>query len=332
MNDLIRRRDFIILLGGAALTWPRAAHAQQSALPVVGVLKAASSSSSYEREYTAAFRRGLSDAGYVEGRNVAIEWRWGEDRYDRLPELAADLVRRRVAVIAAQSSPAALAAKAATAIIPIVFGIGGDPVEAGLVASLNHPRGNITGVTVFAPDLGPKRLELLRELAPTATTIGLLSNPRYPSSERQIRDVEHAARATGRRIVVVSASTDQQLNAAFTTLVAKGVGALIVTADVFFGGRRERIVALAAQKAMPAIYHIREFADAGGLISYGNSNAQQNYQVGVYVGRILGGAKTTDLPVVRATKFELVINMNTAKTLGLTIPPSLQLRADQVIQ
>ena len=326
----MKRRQFITLLGGAAVAWPLAAKAQQAAVPVVGFFNGGARDAF--APMVAAFRRGLSEQGYEEGRNVAIEYRWAEGEFDRLPAMAADLVGREAAVIAAFGPQAALAAKAATSTIPIVFVTGFDPVQAGLVARLNRPGGNVTGVHVFLIGLEGKRLGLLRELVPKAALMGLLVNPRSPDSEAQSKALQAAARAVGQHIVVVEAGSDDELDAAFAALAQRQVHALVTAADIYFTARRERIVALAARYAIPAIYELREYAVAGGLMSYGTSVRDGYYQNGVYVGRILKGAKAADLPVVQSTKFEFVINLKTAKTLGLEVPPGLSATADEVIE
>jgi putative ABC transport system substrate-binding protein len=325
----MRRREFISLLGGAA-AWPLAGRAQQpSALPVVGFL----SSRSPDSNVVTAFHQGLKETGHIEGQNVAVEYRWAEGHYDRLPALATELVGRSVAVIAAVGGePAPQAAEGATRTIPIVFATASDPVGAGLVASLNRPGGNATGVTIFGSTIIAKRLALLRELVPTATLIGILVNPSNPNAEADTKDVETAARELGQRFYVVRANTEHNLDAAFVTLVQQGAGALLVGPDQFFTDRRDQIVALAIHARIPAIYHLRGFATAGGLISYGNNLADLYRQVGVYVGRILKGERPADLPVVQPTNFELVINLKTAKALGLTVPLTLQVAADEVIE
>ncbi len=327
----MRRRDFIKALLVGAASWPLAARAQQTAMPVIGLLTSESLGPYAGRLH--AFREGLSGSGYVEGSNVAIEYRWADSQYDRLPELAADLVRHKVAVIVATGSPSTLAAKTATTTIPIVFITGSDPVEIGLVASLGRPGGNMTGVSVLTSELGAKQLELLHELVPTATVIALLVNPNTPVfAETLSRDLQAAGRVIGQQIRVVSAGTERDLDTTFAGLVEQGVGALLVGNDPFFNVRADRLVALAARHALPAIYPYREFPAAGGLMSYG-TNLHDGYRlVGVYTGRILKGEKPADLPVQQSTKVELVVNLKTAAALGVTFPITLLGRADEVIE
>jgi putative tryptophan/tyrosine transport system substrate-binding protein len=326
----MKRRELITLLGGAA-AWPLAARAQQRAMPVIGFLSSRSAGDSASA--VAAFRQGLSSAGYAEGRNVAIEFRWAEARFDRLPVLAAELVRRPVAVLVAVGGhQTPRAAQTVTATIPIVFGIGEDPVQEGLVPSLNRPGGNMTGATFSTALLGAKRFGLLRDLIPDAEVIGLLVNQNSTQGQGQARDVQEAALSVGKRLVVLNAGTDEDIAAAFASLAPQRVGALLVGADIFFDPRRDRLIALAAQYAVPAIYQFRDYALDGGLMSYGASIVELYQQVGVYVGRILNGDKPADLPVMLPAKFELVINLKTAKALGLTIPAGILAIADEVIE
>jgi putative tryptophan/tyrosine transport system substrate-binding protein len=326
----MKRRDFITLLGGAA-AWPLAAHAQQKAMPVVGYLEPTSPLGP-ALSSLAGFRQGLDETGYVEVQNLAVEYRWAEGHLDRLPALAADLVGRKVDVIAAVSGVAARAAKNATSAIPIVFMGVGDPVGEGLVASLAGPGGNLTGFSNLFLELQPKRLELLSELVPQARVIALLVNPNNPNADHIIRDVQEAARAKGMQLPIVKASTESEIDAAFASLAELHASALLVSGDVFFATRREQLVALASRHAIPAIYWLRNFVEAGGLISYGIDNIAVWRQAGIYAGRILKGAKPADLPVQQPTTFELVVNLKTAQALGLTVPPSILARATEVIE
>lgn len=325
----MRRRDFIKVIGGGAVAWPLAARAQQPT-PVVGFLSAVSQTQT--AHLVAAFRRGLKETGFVEGNNVVIEYRFADGQYDRLPAQATELVRRAVDVIVASGPPAANAARVATASIPIVFVVGLDPVAAGLVASFNRPGGNATGITLVSGPLGQKRLELVREFAPKATDVAMLVNPLSPDAPPEIRDMQAAAQANGFKITLLNASTLDELKTAIATLADHRSSALLVGGDPFFMVRREQIVALVAQQKIPAVYPFREFADAGGLMSYGTNIANAYRQSGIYAGRILKGAKPADLPVLNPTSFELVVNLKAAQTLDLNIPPALHARSDEVIE
>ena len=325
----MRRREFITLLGGAAVAWPLAARAQQPATPVVGFLRTASAAGS--EHLVDAFRQGLKEVGFVEGQNVAVEYRWADDQDDRLPGMAADLVRRQVVAIAANGL-AVPAARAATATIPIVFATGWDPVRTGLVASLSRPGGNVTGVVFTQTDLATKQLALLHELVPNAAIIAVLGDTNQPEFEVELRELEAAARALGRQILVVKAASDRDFNAAFATVVQAGAGALLVRGSPLFLSRRRQLVAMATRHALPAGYISRDYAEAGGLMSYGPSLTDAYRRVGSYVGRILKGAKPADLPVEMATKFDLVMNLAIAKAIGFDIPPMLLARADEVIE
>jgi putative ABC transport system substrate-binding protein len=326
---MIGRREFIAGLGSAA-AWPVVARAQQSALPVVGFLGAQSADDT--QNVTVAFLQSLKETGYVEDQNVAVEYRWAENQYERLPALAADLVRRRVAVIVAISSNATLAAKAATTTIPIVFVTGADPVALGLVASLNRPGGNLTGSAILTAELAPKQLQLLRDLIPKAARFGVLVDPAFPATPSIIADLQAAARTLGLQLIVLNARTDSDLGTAFARFSQQGVGAVLVGSSGFFPLRMEQLAALAAGHRLPAIHQFREFALAGGLMSYGTSLGYFNHQAGIYTGRILKGEKPANLPVEQITKIDLVINLKTAKALGLTIPETLLATADEVIQ
>ena len=326
----MNRRQFIALVGGAAAAWPLAARAQQPAMPVIGYLSAGSPGP--VAPLMAVLRQSLAEAGFVEGRDVAIEYRWAEGQYDRLPTLAAELVRRQVAVIVASSNPSGLVAKAATATIPIVFHVSSDPVRLGLVASLNRPGGNMTGVNSFVAELGAKQLGLLRELLPTAARIGLLVNPINANVEGVMKDATVAAATIGIQIDIVQASDSREIEAAFATLVRNRADALVIGNDTFFYNRRVQLATLAIRHTIPVVAGVRDFAEAGGLMSYGTSLTEAFRQLGVYTGRILNGANPADLPVVQSTKFELVINLSTARALGIEVPPMLLARTDEVIE
>src|SRR3954452_2794709 len=326
----MRRRDFITLLGGAAAAWPLAAWAQQPGIPVIGFLGVTSPVS--DADYLLAFRQALKGAGYVEGENVAIEYRWAEGQFDRLPALAAELVRRQVAMIAAFGNSAAVAAKAATTSIPIVFNVGDDPVRLGLVASLGRPGGNLAGINIFTTELVAKRLEFLREMVPAATRVAVLVSPHNASSESTVRDTAAAARAMGLQVQVLNADTSGEIDAAFATLARERSDALFVDPNPFFTSRRVHLVNLASRLAVPAIYFDRAFAEIGGLMSYGASLTDSYRQGGVYTARILKGTRPADLPVLQSSKFELIINHQTARMLGITVPPTLIATADEVIE
>jgi ABC-type uncharacterized transport system substrate-binding protein len=327
----MRRREFIVLFGSTVAAWPLVARAQQPAMPVIGFLSSRAAAES--AEHLDAFRQGLRQAGYAEGHNVTIEYRWAEGRYDRLPSLAAELVARRVNAIAAVGgNVSGLAAKASTDAIPIVFIVGDDPVNLGLVSSLNRPGGNATGMGVFTTELGAKRLEILRKLLPNASVIGLLINPNYQGSAREADEVQSAAKGIGQTIAVLNATTEREIEQAFTTFAQQRVQAVLVSADALFVSRRDQLVALAARDSIPAMYDLRDFVTAGGLMSYGTSFLDAYRQVGAYIGRVLKGEKPGDLPVQRAVKIDLVLNLRTAKTLGLTFPITLLGRADEVIE
>ena len=327
---MMRRREFITLLGGAAAAWPLAASAQQPAVPVVGFLAAGSPEASVS--LVASFRKGLSEMAYVEGRNVSIEYRWAHNEPGRLPELAADLVRRQVAVLFTQGAVAPALAKAATTTIPIVFSLGADPVQAGLVDSLNRPGGNVTGISYMNVELGAKRLGLLHELLPEAARFAVLIDPNSPTAESAVTDLQRAASTIARQIEVLAAGTNREIDTAFASLARTRSDALLVSPFPLFYDRRVQILTLAARHAIPAIYPAREWAEAGGMMSYGSSFTDMFYQAGIYTGRILKGEKPADLPVLRATKFELVINLQTAKTFGIEVPPTLLARADEVTE
>jgi ABC-type uncharacterized transport system substrate-binding protein len=326
----MKRREFITLLGAGAAAWPLAARAQQQAMPVIGFITGGSLAALHQQ--VAGFREGIKETGYVEGQNVTVELHSVEGQLDRFPSLVSDLVRRPVTVLAVTSSTGARAAKQATSTIPIVFSIGEDPVATGIVDSLNRPGGNITGVYQFTAGLEAKRLGLLHEMVPKVTTMAVLVNPNFPASETQLRDVQEAAPRLGVQLIVVRANVESDFDAAFATLVQHHAGALLVCASPFFNTRRQQLVVLAARHAVPAIYEWRDFAVAGGLMSYGTNLTEAYRQAGVYAGRILKGAKPADLPVVQSTKFEFVINLNTAKALGIDVPPGLSSMADEIIE
>jgi putative tryptophan/tyrosine transport system substrate-binding protein len=326
----MRRRDFIAGVVGSATAWPLAAYAQQPALPVIGYLSALSEESVPDQ--VAAFRRGLKEVGLTEGRNVMIEYRWANGQYDRLPAMAVDLAHRRVNLILAQAPPAALAVRAATTTVPIVFVVGSDPVAAGLVASFNRPGGNATGMTLMTAPLGQKRLEILRELAPKATVVAMLVNPASPDAVPENRDVQAAAQVIGLQLNMFTAGTPAEIDSAFTAITTQRPDALLVGSDPFLLLRRDSVVPLAARLGVPAVYPFREFVASGGLISYGTNIANSYRQAGIYAGRILKGVKPADLPVMQPTTFELVINLKTAKALDIDIPPILHARSDEVIE
>jgi putative ABC transport system substrate-binding protein len=325
----MRRRDFIKAIARSAAVWPLAARAQQSSMPVIGFLRSTSLADS--TPFVTTFRQGLKEAGFVEGQNVAIELLFAEGRSDRLPELVADLIHKSVAVIVA-NNPAAIAAKAATVTVPIVFITGSDPVRDGLVASLSRPGGNITGVVFIVSEVGAKRLELLRQLVPNATTIGVLVNPNSPETESERRDLLAASLKIGQRLIILDVSSDREIEDAFATLVQRGAGAALIGSGPFLTSHRQQLVALAARSRLPTMYNLREFVADGGLISYGASITEAYRQAGVYVGQILKGKKPADLPVMESTKFEFVLNLKTAKTLGLDVPMTIQMTADEVIE
>jgi putative tryptophan/tyrosine transport system substrate-binding protein len=325
----MRRRDFIAFVGTTVAAWPFGARAQQAAMPVIGLLNGGSSKGF--QSLVAAFRQGLSESGYVEGQNLAIEYRWADGDYEKLPRLATDLVDRHVSVILA-NAPAVLAAKAATTTIPIVFTSGGNPIELGFVSSLSQPGGNVTGVSFLSNELGGKRLELLRELVPAATSVGFLANPTRPSFQSEVKDAQQAAQALGVKLIILNASTEAEIDTAFAEFSRQGIPALLVGTDVFFLTRRDQIVALANRMRIASMYYSRDYVASGGLISYAPSVAEVYRQAGIYVAKILKGAKPADLPVLQPTKFDLVINLKTAKALGLTVSNQMQLLADEVIE
>jgi ABC-type uncharacterized transport system substrate-binding protein len=326
----MRRRDFIRAIVGSAVAWPIKARAQQPAMPLIGFLSSTSESTAAEQQ--SKFHGGLGEAGFVRGKNVAIEYHWADGQYDRLPAMAADFVRRPVSLIVAQGPPAALAAKAATTTIPIVFVVGFDPIAGGLADSLNRPGGNATGMTLLTGPLGQKRIEQLRELIPKAVVVAMLANPLSPDAVPEIRDVQTAAQTNSLQLKMYNASTRAELDAAFSAIAAQRPDVLLIGSDPFYVVRRDDFVAFAARYKIPAMYPFREFADAGGLISYGTNIANAYRQAGIYAGQILKGAKPSELPVVRPTKFELVINLRTAKTLGIDIPPTLHIQSDDIIE
>jgi putative ABC transport system substrate-binding protein len=326
----MRRRDFITLVGGTAVGWPLAARAQQPAMPVIGYLNSATPEGF--SDYLRALRQGLKESGYVEGENVVIEYRWAENQIDRVPALAADLVRRRVALIVAVAPPAALAAKAATTTIPIVFGMGDDPVKIGLVTSLARPGGNLTGINFFSSELAAKRMGLLLEMVPAAARVAVLGDPTFPLTESQVTDAETAARAMGLQTQVLNASTSREINAAFANFVRGRPDALYLGTGPFYVSRRVQLTQLAARHAVPTIYSGRQYTEVGGLMSYGTNLMDAYRQMGAYTGRILKGVKPADLPVIQSTKFELVINAETARMLGITVPDKLIALADEVIE
>jgi putative tryptophan/tyrosine transport system substrate-binding protein len=330
MGAAMRRRDFIKATVGAAMAWPVAAHAEQSTMPVIGYL--GGSSPAYRGHLLTAFWQGLRESGYVEGENVTIEYRWAQDQYDRLPDLAADLIRRHVQVIAATDTPSATAAKAATTTLPIVFATGADPVKEGLVASLNRPSGNVTGVGFMSGEIGAKQLGLLQRLLPGATRFAVLVDPTFPVTEPFLADVRAAASTVNKEIEVLIASTGRDIDAAFAKLAQERVDALLVGPSLLNNNRRVQLITLAAFHKVPAIYSFRESAEAGGLMSYGANLTGAHHQIGVYAGRVLKGQKPADLPVVQSAKFEFVINLNTARAFGLNIPPELLATADEVIE
>jgi ABC-type uncharacterized transport system substrate-binding protein len=327
--DQLRRREFVALVGGAAIGWPQKVRAQQAGMPVVGFLRSTAATDS--TQFIASFRGGLNEPGFVEGQNVTIEYRYADNQVDRLPALVSDLVRLPAAVIVV-NAPAAHAAKGVTTTVPIVFVTGSDPVKDALVASLNRPGGNVTGVTFLGGQLGAKRLELLRQLVPRAITIGVLVNPSSPETEMERTDLQVAAQAIGQQLVILDVNSDRDIEVAFATFVQRGVGALLIGSGPFLTSHREQLVALAARHVLPAGYDLRDFVAAGGLMSYGASITDAYRQVGIYTGRILKGEKPADLPVMQSTKFEFVINLKTAKALDLTVPPELLATADEVIE